>query len=412
MIIPKMRGVWGIWLVVCAAGFALSGCQQKVSANDQASETSEKTRADRPDAPHSSLDFSELALEKLGPVEQAEQADIQAVFASFRQAVLEYRGEDAASHLSAGSLAYYENLLVAARLRNRDPESYKGAERHLSPTIRTNVILVTQRLAPSYLESITGRELYVTAFKQGWIGYKTLATASVSNIQAFRKDGARYLLGDMLYSGSAKDKVVMRLGFVQENGIWKIDLVPLFVGIEMTVSKFLQEKHADPQMAIDETVKETNAALEPKDWEPAVYKDNFTVKFPWPPRYIEEDGEHIYTSHHHKYGQFDVRVLSYADTQESPFHQKPLRDAQILRFFRPMNVTPRCRQHIVDGDYFIQCDFDVPEHDSQGKALFVFSPQKMYHLFNIARTDSYQNDVAAYFLSSFGYGKGNAGGGT
>ncbi|MBQ9242580.1 MAG: hypothetical protein IJ165_05055 [Proteobacteria bacterium] len=405
MSIQRMRKFVAVVSAVCVAGIVLTGCQQKVSVNGQTSEGHGASVEERPEPPRDAFAFSEDALEPLGPAEQSERAAAHDVFVAFKNAVLGYRGEEAAGYLSAGSLDYYENLLVAARLLNRDPESFKVAELRMSPAVRTNVILVTRRLAPSYLESISARELYVTGFNQGWIGYKTLSTASVDNLLAYRKDGERYLVGDIYYKGTGKDKVVMRLGFSLEDNVWKIDLVPLFVGIDLTLNKFLQEKDADADMTIEETVKETQAALEPSAWQPSVQKkDGFSVKFPRAPLYAEDGSEHIYSARHYKYGQFDVRMQHYADTPDSPYHQKALRDAQLMRFFRPLNIQqPKCRQHIVNEDYFIQCDFEVPAHDSQGKTVFVFSPTKMFQLFNIARTDSYQNDVAAYFMSSFGY---------
>ena len=405
MSIPNtpLRRVARVLFVFCLAGTAFMGCQQKNVVTDQASDGAETQG--RPQPPSASTEFSEESLRPLGPASQEERDAIREVFGAFKNAVLAYRGETAAGYHSASSLNYYENLLVAARLFHRDPASFKATERKLSPSVRTNIILVSQRLAPSYIDRISARELYVTGFNQGWIGYKTLSTASVDNLQAYLKDGSRYLMGDVYYSGTSKDKIVMRVGFVQENGAWRIDLVPLFVGIDLTINKYLQNKHADAELSIEETIKTTNAALEPDAWQPSVQKkDGFSVKFPRAPLYAEDGSEHIYTSHHHKYGQFDVRMQHYEDSPESPYYQKPLRDAQIMRFFRPLNISqPRCRQHIVNDDYFIQCDFEVPEHDSQGKTLFVFTPTKMFQIFNIARTELYQNDVAAYFMSSFGY---------
>ena len=351
-----------------------------------------------------------LKLKEIGEVAPEEKETLRGVFASFKTAVLSYKGEEAAAMMSESSLEYYENLLTGVRMSVFQPEEFKVIEPRLSPTNRATIQIMAERLSASFIAKANAQKLYETAFKQGWIGYKTLQTASVDYMRLFDDNGKRYVMADFYYAGTLKDKNLNQIGFVYENGGWKIDLVPLFLILDENIQKAMKEKHLDTDLSIDMTVDGTREALEPNAWKLAKYdKDNFIAGFPRAPLFTDDNGQHIYTSQHHIYGQFDVRVSYYDGTNPgSPYQVKAARDQVILGFLNPLGVkSPQCMQKVIENDIMIKCDFTMNEPPSQGKSVWFFTKDRVYHLFNLARADKYNDEAAAVFMQRFAYGMSN-----
>ena len=243
---------------------------------------------------------------------EAPEAVLRAVreaFSGFREDVLSYRGDEAADRLSSQSLEYYAYMLKLLRVKVHHPGDFGVLRERISPSLNATLEIMSRRLAPEFLDRATSRELYALAFRQGWIGYRSMKTASIDNLRLFVNGERRYVMGDFVNASALGEKFMMRLGFMEEGGEWRIDLVPMFTGVEYAVNDMIVGKTLDIEGSVEATVEESERMLDVGHWQVTRNEgDGFRVKFPREPQYAEAGGEHIYTSQHHLYGQFDVRV--------------------------------------------------------------------------------------------------------
>lgn len=394
-------------IVLCLMFVCLVSCQGKKPVSEAEQNQVPAVSAAQPSPAVPEMKAPVIKLKEIGDASPEDRETVRTVFAEFKSAVLSYRGEQAALMLSKSSLEYYENMLIGVRLAVFEPKQFEAIEARISPVNRATMKIMAERLSPSFLAKADARKLYETAFNQGWIGYKTLQTGSVDYMRLFDDNGKCYIMADFYYAGTIKDKTLNQIGFVYEEGTWKVDLVPIFLTLDEAIKKRLENKQLDTDLSIDMTVDGTREALEPNAWKLVKYdKDQFIAGFPRAPLFKDDAGVHIYTSQHHIYGQFDVRVSYYdGNHPESPYQRKSSRDKHILGFFNPLGVkSPRCTQHIVNQDIMIKCDFMVENPSSQGKAVWFFTPDRVYHLFNLARSDKYHDEAAAVFMQRFAYG--------
>ncbi len=348
----------------------------------------------------------ENTLELMDAVTEEEKATIKAIFLEFKTAVLSYQGSKAASMIAAPSLQYYQNLLVAVKTANQHPEDYQIMEQRLSPTMRTTARLIQSRLSADFVETTTPEKLYEVAFNQGWIGYKTFSTASIDFFRPINKGSDRYIAANFYHAGTVKDDLVLQIGFIYADGQWKIDLVPIFVAIEDKVNDWAEKNSIDVEESIKKTVETTQGALTPENWSPFVEKKHgFSVKFPQSPLFAEDGDWYIFTSMHHLYGQFDVRLKYYAEQEPNPHREDALRKTEIMTFLHQVGASsPRCSPHNLKENYLVQCEYLVPKHEAQGRCVWIFTKDRMYQLFNQARTNQYDADAAATFFESFSFG--------
>ena len=132
--------------------------------------------------------------------------------------------------------------------------------------------------------------------------------------------------------------------------------------------------------------------------------DSFSVAFPKTPVVQNESEAHVYMASHHRYGSFGVRIMPLVLPQDDPALKKRTQDAVIQAFLVPMgSERPTCRSGQSENgvDTLISCDFVIPSKQSKGKAVWVFARDKQYLVFNIARTEQYDENIAVRFVSSF-----------
>ena len=340
-----------------------------------------------------------------GPADPDTSHQIHTAFLGFQNAVVRYDGASAASCLSSSSINYYSNVLNAAKLLNHDTEHYNAFEPKLPASVKMTARLAATRLSREFIDKATPEQLYETAFKQGWIGYKSLSSASLERIEIYEKEGKQYVLADFIYDGTSSDKLKSRVGFEYENNRWKIDLVPLFVAIDLSIDEMIKKKSLDKDDVFNASIEDAQNLYAADKWIVYTNKDDlFSVKFPKTP--VEEtfDEVHVYTSMHHRYGQFGVKIAPLSLPDNQPAIAKSIQDQAIMAFLVPLKSskpvcsggTPNAHEHTI-----IKCDFDIPDKQSQGKGVWIFTPQKQYLLFNIARTDQYDDKTAVEFVESF-----------
>lgn len=346
-----------------------------------------------------------VAVEQLilsGSVTPDEQKAVMLAFDQFKSAVLAYDAE-AVQLLSDDSIEYYKNMLDLARVAVFSPQHYERIKTKLPYGLKTNIELLKQRISPEFIEHATPQKLYQVAFEQGWIGYRSFQTASLDNLQAYDRSGQRYLTGDFIYDKSTKDKFVLRLGFVPTPQGIKIDLTPLFVGIEQAIEQMIQSGEMDAESSFIETVSQAQQNLEQTHW--PVYENKtyaFAVQFPKPPTEQTLDSKTVFTSIDHRYGQFSVIIDPCGNA--CPTGNDKLEKQYISKAVRELQGThPDCRQAMVGQNHVVFCKFDVPQHDAVMMEATIFSKDRVLKAFNQAPAHRFDLDVAQTFLNSFRY---------
>ena len=231
---------------------------------------------------------------------------------------------------------------------------------------------------------------------------------SLEHLEIYEKNGDRYILADFIYEGTSKDNVKNRIGFQFEKNSWKIDLVPLYVAIDLAIDHMIEQKKLDKNDIFEATVADSEEQFNSDIW--PVYNnktDLFSVRFPKTPIENDSGDIHVYTASHHRYGQFGVKIEPYTKSDD-PVRSKAEHDAALKSFLVPMGSTkPACNAGELNNgrDTVIKCDFEIPDKQSRGKAVWIFTPDKQYLLFNIARTEQYDDKAAVSFVESFSFGE-------
>lgn len=339
----------------------------------------------------------------VGSPDERLKAQIRETFQTFRQAVLRYDGKTASSMIARESLDYYANILESLRIKFETPDTYRMIETKMPTSVRTTVEIMSKRLTSSYAKTATPLKLYQTAFEQGWIGYRSMQTASIDDLKLYDREGQEYVLADFYTAGTVRDKVWARMGFAFEDGAWKIDLMPIFATVQRSIDDYVAKNFVDPEWGIEETARETVESSQPDQWLPYTYKrDGFGAKFPRDPLYAEEGGWRIYSSMHHILGQFDVRVRDYGEAQDAIYATPELQKQYIASNLKTIGAQSiRCRDAESGGVRIVTCNFAVPSQHALGKTVWYFAPQRIYLLFNIANESNYSEDAAASFAQGF-----------
>jgi len=188
-----------------------------------------------------------------------EQA-IRGVFLHYQEAIGKRQGETAANLVSEKTLAYYERMRVAAL-------SMPAAEVKSSPLMdRMMTLLLRARVAKEDLKAWHGRELFVQAVAQGWVGEgaQRLVPDEVSI------DGSTASLG--MRSGTSIMPPAQGYRLYQEAGGWKLDIMsiapPDGPGMK-AMEKKLAQIDPNPERALEKLTEKTSGKpVSAAIWEP------------------------------------------------------------------------------------------------------------------------------------------------
>lgn len=343
---------------------------------------------------------------KIGEVDPDDKKAVRDLFARFKQAVGRYDGKTASALLSHESLEHYQNLLDAISVRIETPELYEMFEKRLPIASRLTAEIMLKRLKPEFLLNATPQSLYEVAFNHGWIGYRSMLTASIDNMVRYEKGGKPYILADFYTEGTIRDTVWARIGFSREGDQWRIDLVPIFISVQKSVNDYTRSHVADVEGAIEKTVEESTKSLDPKNWKPFSVKGQFSVHFPRQPLLAKDGNWTIYTSQHSVYGQFDVRIRAYdsESMRDSMVLHSENQRVYIYEMLKTMGAEEiQCRDVGAPALPIVVCNFEVPSRESRGKSMWVFDSKALFLVWNIATKHAYSEDVAVGFVSSFSH---------
>jgi hypothetical protein len=242
--------------VALALGIALGACSRTGSSGAAGSGPSASSAAAARAA------GSGTASSSLEPPAAGEEQAVREIFLQYRDAIAKGRGETAASLASEKTLAYFERMRLAAL-------TMPAAEVKHSPVMdRTMILLTRARIAKEDLERWHGRELFVHAVDQGWVGKE----AQRLEPDVVSIEGGTASLG--LRSGTSVVTPAQGFRLYQEGGGWKLDVISVARADSASmkaVEKELAQIDPDPNRALEKVVeKVTGKPVSAEIWQPLV----------------------------------------------------------------------------------------------------------------------------------------------
>jgi hypothetical protein len=193
-----------------------------------------------------------------------EEQQVRAVFVEYKAAIRQSKGEAAANAVSERTLAYFERMRSAAL--HMPASAVKQA-----PVMDRTVILISRaRVSRKDLERWRGRELFVHAVNQGWVGKEA---------QRLEPDAVA-LEGDTASLGlrTSSEVVPPAEGFrlYREAGGWKLDVLSVArpeSAAMRAVEKELAQVDPDPNRALEKVIASlVGKPVGPEIWQPLVPK--------------------------------------------------------------------------------------------------------------------------------------------
>ena len=149
--------------------------------------------------------------------DQAEEAAlVRTAWDEFRASLLAGDGATAASRVSKGTFAYYDQLLERALYADRAELEVIGLGD------RFTVLLTRHRVSGADLKQLDGRGLFALGVDEGWISQSSVSEAGIGEIEV-RGDEARAMV---LRDGEPMGE---HLPFVREDGRWRFDMTVVLV---------------------------------------------------------------------------------------------------------------------------------------------------------------------------------------
>lgn len=141
-------------------------------------------------------------------------AAVKQAFDSYKSAILNDKGADAAECVDRQTLDWYEDTrrwaLTATRAQLAE----------LSLFNRLQAVLVRHRVARAELEKMDGRKLFVHAVENGWVGKSSVSGLEIGEVSI---TGA-FAAGTVVKEGRPTN---LKFQFVIEAGRWRLKLLPV-----------------------------------------------------------------------------------------------------------------------------------------------------------------------------------------
>jgi hypothetical protein len=141
-----------------------------------------------------------------------EQDEVKAAFESYKTAIMNDSGQEAAVLLSASTAAYFEQM--------RDLALYGSKEeiRRQSTINLMHVLTMRHRVPAERLAEMSGVTLLTFAIDQGWVGKNSVAALKVHRV---------YIAGSTAVADVASERSAARgqMRFIREDAGWRLDLL-------------------------------------------------------------------------------------------------------------------------------------------------------------------------------------------
>jgi hypothetical protein len=183
---------------------------------------------------------------------------IRAAFETYKQGVLERKGEQAASVLSPATLGYYGRLQRDALFARREKV------RTLPPLERVQVFFYRVSIPGEELVRMSPEELFAHAIESGWVGRQEMAQTELGAVEI---DGQSALAQHM--TGGAVTGVKYRFVQDPEDGGWRFDLLPtLLTYSEVTTEAAMRSGLQEQELVVELFQSTSGRPWSDELWEP------------------------------------------------------------------------------------------------------------------------------------------------
>ena len=218
----ERRGSWSALLAIAVVACALSGCG---------------------DAP---------------PGESADQAavDVQAAWDELKSASLSNQGSVAADRVTKATHDHYAEIRDLALTATRD--QLQG----MSIAKQVTVLSMRVRIEPERLKEMSGRDLYIHAVDQGWIGKNSASEEGITGI-VVTGDHAKAEITN------AGEPVGQYMHFTREDGAWRLDVMQLMMLANAAFDAMQEQSGLSEEEFITRLIETvTSRRLTEDDWNP------------------------------------------------------------------------------------------------------------------------------------------------
>lgn len=135
-------------------------------------------------------------------------------FNSYKAAVMNDRGEEAAGLLSKSTTDYY------AEMRDLALHASRSELMELSTVNLMQALMFRHLIAPDRLKQMSGREIIAHAVDHGWTGKDSVAPLVLKSVHVVEDTAVADIV-------SERGSGVAKFRFNKEDGSWKVDLMPV-----------------------------------------------------------------------------------------------------------------------------------------------------------------------------------------
>lgn len=153
-------------------------------------------------------------------------------FQSYKQAILNDKGEEAVKYVDSRTIKYYSEILDLVKTA----DSTKVET--LSILDRLMIFVIRFRTSKEEVLSFDGNSLLIYAIKSGMVGKNSVAANSIGEV-SIEKDFAK---GQLLVNGQ---KAPFYFHFYKENEQWKVDLTSIFPISTKALKKMAEDSEQD-----------------------------------------------------------------------------------------------------------------------------------------------------------------------
>lgn len=146
--------------------------------------------------------------------ESIDQQAVRQIFSAYKYALLNDLGPEAADLVSEKTLRHYDQLRQLALAG--DANELK----ELPSFNRLVVLAIRHNVAAPALRKMQGKDIFSYGVKNQWVAKDSVAPFELGNINIY----GNYAGGDISFSGSSTNS---QLEFRKENGVWRLNLMPL-----------------------------------------------------------------------------------------------------------------------------------------------------------------------------------------
>lgn len=146
--------------------------------------------------------------------ESVDQQAVREIFSAYKYALLNDLGSEAADLISEKTLRHYDQLRQLA-LTGEANEL-----KELPSFNRLVVLAIRHNVAAPILRKMQGKDIFAYGVKNQWVAKDSVAPFELGNITIY----GNYAGGDISLSGTPTSS---QLEFRKENGVWRLNLMPL-----------------------------------------------------------------------------------------------------------------------------------------------------------------------------------------